>query len=70
MKVLLTIAWVRNVEVEVDPTQLNDRRYIEQLQSKAIERESNNIRGWDGNITDATATDEEGNEQTIQELID
>lgn len=69
MKVLLTIAWVRNVEVEVDPTRLDDRHYTEQLQSKAIERESNHIRGWDGSITDATATDEEGNEQTIQELI-
>jgi hypothetical protein len=70
MKVTLTIAWVRNVEVDVDPARLQDRHYIEELQAKTIEREANQIRGWDGNITDATATDEEGNEQTIHELID
>ena len=52
MKTLVTVAWAVTVEVEIDPVEINDPKYAEQIQIKAIMEAHKSLQMRDGMVTD------------------
>jgi len=52
MKTLVTVAWAVTVAVEIDPVEINDPKYAEQIQIKAIMEAHKSLQMRDGMVTD------------------
>ena len=52
MKTHITVAWCNTIEVEVDETQLDSDKYLDDVRNKAVAEASNNINWREGLVTD------------------
>lgn len=52
MKTKMTVSWCHTVEVEVDPAQMNDSAYVEQVKQQAEEQARKDMNLMDSLVTD------------------
>ncbi len=55
MKTKITVGWIGTMEIEVDPSRMDDPDYREEIQAKAHQDAFELVRAKEGMITDCEA---------------